>query len=353
MNLTLTFDYELFGDGSGNIFTHIIEPMDYILKRCNKYNIKITIYFEALEYIKLRDEWLKGNTMGYKKNPIKAIVNQIQQAVKDGHDIQLHIHPQWFDAYFKNEKWVVDMNNWRLGDFKGNDIYGLLDLVADCKNELEKLIRSVNPEYLSIGFRAGGYNIMPSYEIYSVLVALGFKYDSSVFPGGHENTNLSKYDYRNLDNKLDFWWADLNDHKQPALQVSNIMEIPIFSLTVQRWQRILTWNKIKSLLIKSKQSMSSLAKEKIENKSLWRKITFMFQDEVVTWDVCMFSKRLHKKTLKRIKSNYLSERNNFVLIGHPKSLSQPKLFDNFLKLVTNKKHSITFKTLSELHESFV
>ncbi len=327
--------------------------MDYILQRCNQNNIKTTICFEALEYIQLKNEWLKGNAMGYKKDPIQAIENQIQLAVKDGHDVQLHIHPQWFNAHFENEKWIVDMSNWRIGDFKGNDNHSLLDLVATCKEELENLIQPVNPEYQCIGFRAGGYNIMPSDEIYNALVALDFKYDSSVFPGGFEDTNLSKYDYRNVDDKLDFWWADSNDIRKPSLQSSDIMEIPIFSLKVQRWQRILTWSRIKSILFRSKQSISSLAKEKIENKSIWEKFTFLLQDEVVTWDVCMFSKRLHKKTLQRIQRDYLNDRSNFVLIGHPKSLSKPKLFDDFLKLVTHKNYNVTFKTLSELYESFV
>ncbi len=82
MNLILTFDYELFGDGLGDIFTHIIEPSKQILQLCDKHNIKTTIFFEVLEYIKLKEEWEKGNTMGYTENPVKAIEQQIQQAAK-------------------------------------------------------------------------------------------------------------------------------------------------------------------------------------------------------------------------------------------------------------------------------
>src|SRR5690554_1974022 len=172
MNLILTFDYELFGDGTGNVFTHIIEPTNTILDLCQKHGIKTTLFFEVLEYLKLKEEWEKSNTMGYTKNPIKAIEHQIQQAAKDGHDIQLHIHPQWHNAKYQNGKWELDLSNWRLGNFKGEDNYGIKELISECKTALEELIQPVKPEYKCIGLRAGGYNIMPSAEVYSAMLEL-------------------------------------------------------------------------------------------------------------------------------------------------------------------------------------
>ncbi|MGJ7024434.1 hypothetical protein [Petrimonas sulfuriphila] len=101
MNLILSFDYELFGDGTGDVFTHMIEPTNAILSMCDAHGIKITLFFEMLEYIRLKEEWSKGNRMGYTSDPIEAIERQIQQATANGHDIQLHIHPQWYNASFK------------------------------------------------------------------------------------------------------------------------------------------------------------------------------------------------------------------------------------------------------------
>ena len=40
--LFLTLDYELYGNGSGDVFHHIIEPTDRILKIAEKYNAKLT-----------------------------------------------------------------------------------------------------------------------------------------------------------------------------------------------------------------------------------------------------------------------------------------------------------------------
>src|SRR5690554_355033 len=133
MKLILTFDYELFGDGLGNVFTHIIAPSNKILQLCDRHNIRTTIFFEVLEYIKLKEEWEKGNSMGYSENPVKAIEQQIQQAATDGHDIQLHIHPQWHNAKYVNGQWNLNLNNWRLGDFKGENKYAIKELIFSFK----------------------------------------------------------------------------------------------------------------------------------------------------------------------------------------------------------------------------
>lgn len=43
----------------------------------------------------------KGNRMGYDHNPVVAMENQLKQAYAKGHDIQLHLHPQWVDAVWE------------------------------------------------------------------------------------------------------------------------------------------------------------------------------------------------------------------------------------------------------------
>ncbi len=351
MNLILTFDYELFGDGTGDVFTHIIEPTNTILDLCQKQGIKTTLFFEVLEYLKLKEEWEKGNTMGYTKNPIKAIEQQIQQATINGHDIQLHIHPQWHNAKYQNGKWKLDLSNWRLGDFKGDNNYGIKELISECKTALEELIKPVKPDYKCVGLRAGGYNIMPSAEVYAAMVALGMKYDSSVYPGSYETGNLSKYDYRGISIESVYWWADENDIRSISKKEKQILEIPIFALSVARWKRILTPTKIKSLLLRKSNAISSNAKEKIGKKGISEKIKFILQPEAATWDVCMFSQALHKKFFRYIEKNLANRCRSYVLIGHPKSLQNKKLFEDFISIAQKRKTDYLFKTLTEIYDS--
>lgn len=349
MNLILTFDYELFGDGSGDVFHHMVKPTEKILYLCDQHGIKTTIFFEVLEYIKIKTEWEKGNSMGYAENPTKAIENQIQQAARDGHDIQLHIHPQWHNAKYQNGKWRLDLTNWRLGDFCTSAGYGVCEIISECKTTLENLIKPVKPNYQCIALRAGGYNIMPSSEVYKTMKQVGLKIDSSVYPGGYEIGSLSKYDYRNVPLDLDYWWADENDIRIPSNTKKDILEIPVSAFPIRRWQRIFTVSKIKSLLLRQKTAMSAVAKEKVDNKSLRQKIWFILGKEASTWDVCMFSKSLHKKCFRYINKNLEGKRNNMVLLGHPKSLQDEKFFENFLKIASKKK--VSFSTLKAFYES--
>lgn len=351
--LILTFDYELFGDGSGNVFTHIIEPTNKILDICNKHNIKTTVFFEVLEYMKLKEEWDKGNTMGYSVNPIEAIEKQIQHAALLGHDIQLHIHPQWHNAKYVNDKWVLDFSNWRLGDFQSKLNYGIYELIENSKAMIEALIKPVLPNYRCIGLRAGGYNIMPSKSVYAAMKSLNMKYDSSVYPGGYEVGSLSKYDYRKVPSCLDHWWANSNDIRMSSDVEKEVLEIPIFALPFPRWQRLLTVAKLKSIVFRHKNAISSVTQEKVGKNRFLDKIRFLKETEASTWDVCMFPKFLHKKFFNHIEKSLAGERDSYVLIGHPKSLQDENNFESFIKIANSRSYKYVFKTLTEMYEESV
>lgn len=352
MNLILTFDYELFGDGSGDVFAHMIDPTYRILELCKKHNIKTTIFFEALEYIKLKEEWDKGNDMGYKSNPIQAIDQQILKAYRDGHDVQLHIHPQWYNSAYSNNTWNLDLSNWRLGDFNEKNC-SLQDLIEKCKLELENIIKPSFPNYQCIGLRAGGYNIMPSENVYNSMINLGFKFDSSIYPGGYEEGALSKYDYRNVDINKDFWWASNKDLRIEDNARGEIIEIPVFALPISRWKRFFTREKIKSIILRHNNAISSNSKEKMNSISTKGKFKYFIQKESFTWDVCVFSKSLHKMFFSYIENKLIDKRKSFVLIGHPKSLRDIKLFENFVSIAMKRNHDYKFITLSEYYESIV
>jgi len=240
-----------------------------------------------------------------------------------------------------------------LGDFNAENNYRVKELISDCKTALEELIKPVMPDYKCIALRAGGYNIMPSAEVYKAMQQVGLKIDSSVYPGGYETGSLSQYDYRNVPLNLDYWWANENDIRLATNTKKDILEIPIFALQVPRWKRILTLSKIKSLLFRQKTAMSAVAKEKVSNKNLWEKIQFILGKEASPWDVCMFSKSLHKKFFGYVENNLVNQRNSFVLIGHPKSLQNKKLLDHFITTCKKRKTDYHFKTLTEYNESIV
>ncbi|MBO4263533.1 MAG: hypothetical protein J5871_02485 [Bacteroidales bacterium] len=336
-----TLDYELFGNGSGNVFKHIIEPTDKLLAVAERFGMRFTIFFEVIEYWKLKEEWEKGNRMGYDRNPVEAMENQIREACRKGHDIQLHLHPQWVDARWEEGKWTVNLEQWRLGGYAGNDENAVAELLERGKQTLEALLKPVDPQYVCMAMRAGGYNIQPSGAIVAAMGATGIFVDTSIYPGGKEMGLLSHYDYTDIDTGKGFWHvgARLEDVGR-----SEILEVPIVAFPMMRLKKFLTWERVRGVL-----GNSRLAKDSLEAKTstaekksrVCDKVKYFFGTEWQTWDFCLFSPSLHRLFLKQISKQ---KRNVFVLVGHPKSYTGSRGLAYLLKK-THKEYG--YKTIRE------
>ena len=338
--LVLTLDYELYGDGSGDVFKHIIEPTNCILNIARQENIKFTIFFEVVEYWKLKAEWERGNKMGYSENPITAIENQLLQAYKEGHDIQLHIHPQWVNAYWEKDKWNVNFEEWRLGDYKGFGEMSLEKLLQKGKETIEKLITPVDNSYRCIALRAGGYNIQPSMRIVEAMKKNGLVVDSSIYPGGKENTFLSKYDYSSIPPEYGYWSVgkQLED-----VGNSNIIEVPITAYPIVRWQKYISVERIKAILRNTKSAKYTFDSKTSSNRhGNFQKIGFFFEEEWQTWDFCLFSKSMHRRFLSYMHTN---NRDVYVLVGHPKSFLGSGAFAYLLTKINKRFDILTIRQL--------
>ena len=341
--LLLTLDYELYGNGSGDVFKHVIEPTESILEVCNNSNVKITIFFEVVEYWALKKEWEKGNTMGYSQNPVEAMENQIRTAYQQGHDVHLHIHPQWVNAVYESRKWNVDFSAWRLGGYQGKGNNNLYQLLKNGKETLESIIN--HPSYKCTVLRAGAYNIQPCREVLNVMREVGLMIDSSVYPGGKETGTLSQYDYSEINNDKGYWYIDedvlIDEGRKTAL-----IELPIVAFPIRRIFKFLTIERIKSIL-QNRQSAKESFEDKISKGGKLAKIKFFFQYEWQTWDFCLFSNRLHRKYVKKCNELYQQKkRDYFVIIGHPKSLvtTKPLAF-----LLHHAKHNdYIFQTIKQI-----
>ena len=292
MDLALTLDYELFGDGSGDLFTDVINPTNEILETCSSYNAKITIFFEVVEYWRINEEWNKGNHMGYLDNPIVAMENQMRGALRAGHDIQLHVHPQWINAQY-NRGWIVD-DNWCMKDIPLSSTesfdMNLISVLHKGKETLEQLLKPELETYCCNIFRAGGFNILPSKNIISALKELGFKVDSSVFYGGYDRNNETDIDFRTLKNKVPYWSVDNGDvlnQNSVVNEGGNIIELPVFSAEIIRYRKY-DFHRL-SVLFKNSSSAKKTFKSRVDNKTLLEKCRFFFEYEYLTWDFCLFN----------------------------------------------------------------
>ncbi len=346
MKLILTLDYELFGDGTGDVFKHIIAPTETILSIFNKHNIKTTIFFEVVEYWYLKKEWESGNTMGYDKNPIAAIDSQLIKAFSEGHDIQLHLHPQWLGARYNENRWQLNLDNWRLSDFDLVEGYNQNVLIEKGIKTLENLLKPIDANYSPSIIRAGGFNVVPSLKISDAMINNRILIDSSVYPGGYEDGDLSIYDYRKVSYKQDYWIADPNDFSVPSTTEYEILEIPIFALPIKRYKKF-SYPRLKSILLNKKSAFES-AQSKLTNKSLVERVLYWFEEEALTWDYCLFSGKMHDYFFNYIQQYLKNERNAFVLIGHSKNFTSKSDLERF---INKANETYSFVHLSDYSKS--
>lgn len=215
MNIILSVDYELFGDGSGSTNACMYKPLNIMLELASQYNAPLSIFVETMEIQTLQ-------TSLHNKTETDAICQQLQIACQNGHDLQLHLHPQWQGAKITNDQLsVLNTEKWRIGNLTKNEI---AQLVKEGKQWLEELLKPVCPNYQCIAFRAGGWCIQPSADVIKVLQDNNFLVDSTVAPGAKSSAKADWYDFSKAPQNKAYWKSD-TDVTQPSSK--GIYELPI------------------------------------------------------------------------------------------------------------------------------
>jgi hypothetical protein len=157
----------------------------------------------------------------------------VREAYSRGHDIQLHVHPQWDQARYEDGKWCLD-KRWSILGYPPEDVGRML---AECKQYLEDLIHPINPTYRLVAFRSGSWAVAPSHYLLSILSELGIVFDMSIVSGLYYNFEMVKLDYRNLDEPFLPYYPQMDDARHLASTIQPIVCIPTHSF-VFKWSLI-------------------------------------------------------------------------------------------------------------------
>ena len=135
---------------------------------------RLTYFVELGEYFFLR-----------RLDPAVAerMENQWRALVRAGHDVQLHLHPDWLPelgARHEGGRWHWDARLAHANDYPGD----LGELFTRCRRTLEDVLTPEDPSYAVGCFRAGAYRAQPFGRISAALRQAGILCDSSVFRGG-------------------------------------------------------------------------------------------------------------------------------------------------------------------------
>ncbi len=334
--LSFTLDYEIHGNGDGNPKNLMVEPTDRLMNLLERYGQKLIIMADVAEILAFKRYF---SSTGYDLFCVSDIEHQLQDAIRRGHDVQLHIHSSWFNANWNGRRWDQCIEEYNLASLP---IERIDEMVNQCISYLRELLTPIKSDYTVWLFRAANWSMMPTWNITQVLLKHGVIADTSVYKGGVQGGNVS-YDYRDAYHSLLSYPADAHNinHLAPITQSRAIVEYPIYTemkpfwsfLTPMRIIRMVRarFHQHKKRVILKDPSINEI--NKADNKTFG--LRAFFRRSPWKMDYNQATGRQLINAMKRITKTSTDCREivDVVLIGHSKSflrLNEPTI-ERFLK----------------------
>lgn len=319
IKIILTIDYEIFGNGDGDLKKLIVIPANKLLESLNKYGWKFVNFVEVAELIKFKQQ--SSIFPAY-----RLVEEQIEFIYSQNHEIALHLHPQWFNAVYNENKWLLDYSEYNICNLPETKINSYI------KESIEYLRNVIGcNDFSPTSFRAGNWLLQPTDKIYNVLLNNNFSIDSSVFKGGKQSSHQLNY-MHSLKNG--FFWK-FKDDVNVSDTNGKLIEIPIYTRQVPFWKMLST--KRKKIFLESEKH-SSVVHTKF-NK-IRDKLRFFYPQK---FDISKMTLKELIKSLDYVLKIDLKTpeiMKPIVIIGHTKNLMDFETINKFFAEVNERELKI-------------
>jgi len=218
--LALTHDWELRGDGSGDIEKIQFAPLRRLLEIYAKRNVRTTILPDVMQQLAFRRN--ENDHPGLK--PLAESWDQhLRDVFRQGHDIQLHLHPQWLNAKYEEGRWLPE-GDWSILNYERDAAYAML---ARGKQYLETLLQSIDSSYRCLAFRAGALAAAPSKHLFESLAAVGIELDVSIAGGVFVNNDDLQLDYRHCEETFRPFYPRMSDARKVSDKPGPVVCVPL------------------------------------------------------------------------------------------------------------------------------
>jgi SAM-dependent methyltransferase len=214
--VALTFDYETWQpipqgkriDWEADVFS----PADRLIAG----DVPVTFFAELGEYF-----WLDESRPAL----ARRMEEQWREAIRHGHDVQLHLHPSWLPECGATQ--IEGEWHWDQRYAKADAYPGDLDaLLQRCVARLHDVLQPADHGYRVTCFRAGAYQAQPFRRLSAALARAGVRCDSSVYAGGISDER--GYDYSDAYSDAQPYFASPWDPQLPAAPAEeDLIELPI------------------------------------------------------------------------------------------------------------------------------
>lgn len=219
IEVIFTIDYELYGNGQGSLKELVYEPAMILKKIFDRWNAPVVFFVEAAELERIESERTDS--------AIESVMNQIQNFYSAGLEIGLHLHPQWYNAKYRDNSWVLDYTEYNLCVLPEKRIKEIVDRSIEF---LRKILGSA--QFTPFSFRAGNWLLQPTGSVSRTLASRGIVIDSSVFKGGLQHQH--NLDYRDS-LRNGYYWRFSHDVNTVDPR-GRLLEIPIYTEMVPIWK---------------------------------------------------------------------------------------------------------------------
>lgn len=225
----LTFDYELPMGGCRDYQKGLFEPASKILELAKETNTPVVLFADVCS-VQMFQKWDYNNY-------IIPFSKQIQKALMNNNDVQLHVHPHWLTSEYRNGNYTPS-TKFCLADYKNEKYPNNIDgIISNSVNLLTELCRKTQSDYRCVAYRGGGYNIQPDTDkIFTALFNNGIRIDSSILKYYYFKSQFQLEDYR-VTPKQANWFISL-EGEFTKVSENGIFEIPPTSMPPYIHQRI-------------------------------------------------------------------------------------------------------------------
>jgi hypothetical protein len=219
IHLAFVDDWELRGNGSGDVREMQFKPLRELVGIYNKYGIRGSFNAEVLQQLTFRANQDRYPELGVLADEWEE---SIRYAYSNGHDVQLHIHPQWKNAKYDGEKWEL-VSDWSILNYPAGEA---LEMLQAGKEYLEGLLKEIDPDYRCLSFRSGSWCIAPSPHMLELLVDLGVVFDMSIVGGVKLDTRRIKLDYTECEEDFLPYYPEMSDARKVSKKKEPIVCVP-------------------------------------------------------------------------------------------------------------------------------
>ncbi|HEX8142175.1 MAG TPA: hypothetical protein VF553_06230 [Pyrinomonadaceae bacterium] len=217
--LAFVDDWELSGNGSGDVEELQFRPMRELVKIYNAHSVRGSFNAEMMQQLTFRK-------FQHQYPELKPLADgwddHVRETFKQGHDIQLHIHPQWSGAQYEGGAWRLSAD-WNILNHEPEAARAML---RAGKEYLENLLRPIEPGYRCISFRSGAWCIAPSAHMLGLLAELGIVFDMSIVGGVRYDTKNIKLDYMNCEEDFLPYYPVMEDARRLSSRPEPIICVP-------------------------------------------------------------------------------------------------------------------------------